>query len=240
MNHNDEILPVAKKKSVVEGIQDWIVNQIIKGTLKPGDKLPTETELSQILGVGRNSVREAIKILQAYGVIYIKRAEGTYIAQQCEQNMLAPFLYGLILQDSDWRGFIDLRRAVDIGLLYIVARQEKNLEDMAVLHRALAHLEATTGRAQASIEDIQKADSDFHRCLAEISHNSQLVTLADYIDRLTIPTRIKATELIMGQGKEAEYIHLHQQIVHIVEASAVSEIEDTVNSHYYFWIKKDE
>ena len=66
-------------KSVVEQIVDNITNAIINGELKPGDKIPTENELCTSMGVGRNSVREAIKILGAYGVINIKRAEGTFV-----------------------------------------------------------------------------------------------------------------------------------------------------------------
>ena len=54
-------------KSVVEQIVDSIVNAIIEGELKPGDKIPTETELCNSMNVGRNSVREAIKILKNSG-----------------------------------------------------------------------------------------------------------------------------------------------------------------------------
>ena len=64
-----------QNKSVVENIIDKIISAIIAGELAPGDQLPTEIELCRDLGVGRNSVREAIKKLEAYGVVYIKRAE---------------------------------------------------------------------------------------------------------------------------------------------------------------------
>ena len=58
-------------KSVVERVVDQITNAIINGELLPGDKLPTEPELCETFNVGRNSVREAIKILEAYGVVEI-------------------------------------------------------------------------------------------------------------------------------------------------------------------------
>ena len=66
-------------QSVVNKIVDNITNAIINGELNPGDKIPTEAELSESMGVGRNSVREAIKVLEAYGVVHIKRAEGTFV-----------------------------------------------------------------------------------------------------------------------------------------------------------------
>ena len=55
-------------KSVVDQVMDGIISQIIDGTLHPGDKLPTEMELCKQFGAGRNSVREAVKKLQAYGI----------------------------------------------------------------------------------------------------------------------------------------------------------------------------
>lgn len=77
---------------------DQITNAIINGELLPGDKLPTEPELCETFNVGRNSVREAIKILEAYGVVEIKRASGTYVRKEYNYKMLYPILYGIILQ----------------------------------------------------------------------------------------------------------------------------------------------
>ena len=58
-------------KSVVDQVVDGIISEIIDGRLTPGSKLPTEMELCQQFGAGRNSVREAVKKLQAYGILYI-------------------------------------------------------------------------------------------------------------------------------------------------------------------------
>ena len=69
MDSNELEFPVIRNTSVVDSVKDWITDQMIKGNLRPGSKLPTEAELSQRLGVGRNSVREAIKQMEAYGVL---------------------------------------------------------------------------------------------------------------------------------------------------------------------------
>ena len=230
--------PVFRTRSVVDSVQEWIVDQLINGTLKPGDKLATELEMCRHLGVGRNSVREAIKKLEASGIVYIKRAEGTFVSRQYSQKMLDPLLYGLILQNDDWKSFIDLRRALDIGLMYVVVRQEKSLEDMASLHRALANLEELTVDPNATVQEVQKADSQFHRCLAQMSHNPQLITLSDYINRMTIPSRLETTRFILEQGQREEYIRMHQQIVRIVETSDASQIEAATTEHYVFWIQE--
>jgi len=223
--------------SVVDRVQEWITDQIIRGALRPGDKLPTEMELCRNLGAGRNSVREAIKKLEAYGVVYIKRAEGTFINECYSQKMLDPMLYGIILQSNNWQDFIDLRRVIDIGILYVMLRKEKSLEDMAALHRSLADLEERTADLNASVEEIHQADCQFHRQLTLLSHNPQLITLTDYINRITIPSRIETTRFILEQGKRDLYIRMHQKIVHIVETSDFSKIEQTVTEHYTFWAR---
>lgn len=103
-------------KSVVERITDQITNAIINGELKPGDKIPTEVELCESFGVGRNSVREAIKVLEAYGVLEIRRADGTYIRQGYDDKMLYPILYGIILQKDSKEQIVELRKVIDVGI----------------------------------------------------------------------------------------------------------------------------
>ena len=66
-------------KSVVDQVMDGIISQIIDGTLHPGDKLPTEMELCKQFGAGRNSVREAVKKLQAYGILYGRNFSGNML-----------------------------------------------------------------------------------------------------------------------------------------------------------------
>ena len=73
MGNNTLEYPTIRNISVVDAVKDWIIDQLIKGNLKPGSKLPTEAELCTNLSASRNSVREAIKQLEAYGVVYIKR-----------------------------------------------------------------------------------------------------------------------------------------------------------------------
>ena len=70
-----------KSESVVQQIIDSLVEAMIRKELRPGDQIPTEMELAESLGVGRNSVREAIKILVYFGVLEIRRAEGTYVCE---------------------------------------------------------------------------------------------------------------------------------------------------------------
>ena len=132
-------------QSVVNKIVDNITNAIINGELNPGDKIPTEAELSESMGVGRNSVREAIKVLEAYGVVHIKRAEGTFVSQEYDSRMIYPVLYGIILQKDSTSQIVELRKVIDVGLLQLAVDKlrSKSLEQtqMEAIEKAMEELE---------------------------------------------------------------------------------------------------
>ena len=221
--------------SVVESVKDWILEQMIKGNLRPGSKLPTEAELCANLGIGRNSIREAIKQLGAYGVVYIKRAEGTFVSEGFEPKMLSPLLYSIILQYNSWQDFVDLRRAIDIGTLYVLLTKEIDEGELACLEKALEALEETVNSETLDVHAITEADCEFHNCIIALTHNPQLKTLSDYINRITVPSRERTTETVIRNGQVQFYGRLHRELYEIIRDRNKAAIEQTVLNHYIFW-----
>ena len=78
---------IEHSKTSVRIVSDYIKSQIIQKELRIGDKIPTEVELSRLLSVGRGSVREAVKLLEAFHVLEIRRGDGTYIANPTEDSL---------------------------------------------------------------------------------------------------------------------------------------------------------
>ena len=66
----------SQKTPIYKQLVEQLTRMIKSGELKPGDKLPTEIQLAEMLSMSKNTVREAIKILVAYGAIEIRRPEG--------------------------------------------------------------------------------------------------------------------------------------------------------------------
>ena len=229
--------PVIRNQSVVDSVKDWITDQMIKGNLGPGSKLPTEAELSERLGVGRNSIREAIKQMEAYGVLYIKRAEGTFVADQFDPKMLSPVLYSIILQYDSWQDFVDLRRAIDIGTLYVLIGRHPAAEELTGLEEALQTLEKAVGAEELDVKRITEADCAFHNEIIRLTDNPQLKTLSEYINRITIPSREKTTEVVIASGDINSYVDLHRELYEIVRDGNKDAIEQAVLNHYIFWEK---
>lgn len=231
----DEEKKEITEKSVVDKVFDMIVNKIIHGELAPGDKLPTEMELCAQSGAGRNSVREAVKKLQAYGIVYIRRADGTYVSENYNQKMLDPMLYSLILQKNSWDDFVGLRSAIDIGTLHMIVQRGDIGKLLPKLYGIIGEMSAELHSEHPSVNKILEKDSQFHTLIAEAGDNPMLTTITEYITRLTLPSRYQTTEKVIESGQAGEFVRLHLQILNVIENKQSDKIVETVQNHYVFW-----
>ncbi|WP_312641335.1 FadR/GntR family transcriptional regulator [Hydrogenoanaerobacterium sp.] len=221
-------------KSVVDRVVDQITAAIISGELKPGDKIPTEVELCESFQVGRNSVREAIKVLASFGVVYIKRSEGTYVSEKFNHRMLEPMLYGLILQKDSATEIMELRQVFDTGIIQVVA-EKVTPAALKQIKAAFTVLEKEILRSDASPQQTLDADIMFHNAVIEAANNVLIANIAGYIDRITIPSRVRTMDKILTNGKQADFIELHKRIVDVIENGRTDHIAQTVKDHYQFW-----
>ena len=208
-------------KSVVERVVDQITNAIINGELLPGDKLPTEPELCETFNVGRNSVREAIKILEAYGVVEIKRASGTYVRKEYNYKMLYPILYGIILQKDSKRQIVELRKVIDVG----------------VLQEAMRKMQEEMDKDDPSEMTLFDLDVDFHSVLVNVLKNELLDSICYYVDKITRQTRVMTITYILENGHQEELVELHREIIDVLRKKDESQINSIVERHYKYWEK---
>ena len=86
-----------KPPSNVETVVGTIKDLLNRRHLRPGDLIPSENELSGSLGISRGSIREAMKILAAFGVIEIRQGDGTYISTSTNKKLFDPLLFSLLI-----------------------------------------------------------------------------------------------------------------------------------------------
>ncbi|MHB8131249.1 MAG: FadR/GntR family transcriptional regulator, partial [Mobilitalea sp.] len=170
---------------------------------------PTETELCESMGVGRNSVREAIKILDAYGVVHIKRAEGTFVNKEYNSKMLYPILYGIILQKDSAEQIIELRKVIDIGILQVVVNKLTK-EKLRPIEEALNNLEKEVYSSEATARKIYEADVKFHSEIALVTENVMLESIGFYIDKITRQSRMHAIDQILELKATDDFLELHK------------------------------
>jgi GntR family transcriptional repressor for pyruvate dehydrogenase complex len=156
------------------------INRIIKEDgLKPGDKLPSERELSERLQVGRSSVREALRALELLGLITTRRGEGTFL-QHYRHNQLINLIGAYILKDFKTRkDVIEMRKILEIDAVRL-ACQRANERHFAEMERLIVQGEEKIREGKVPMEE----DYLFHRAICRASRNSVLhriwVPLVEY------------------------------------------------------------
>ena len=102
-----------RRKSLSRQVMESIEKLILEQDLKPGDVLPTETQISETLQVSKSSVREAVKMLEALGVVEIRRGLCTVISANPEQGYLNVMLSHLYLNSGNEEELQVFRRTVE-------------------------------------------------------------------------------------------------------------------------------
>ena len=160
---------------------------IAAGEFAPGDRLPSERELAQLLGVGRNSVREALRQLELLGLIVSRRGDGTYIREGDVSRLLGPFRLAVAASPATAATVLEFRRTFEPDVAALAAR---NLDDSGV-----QHLVAALHRFERAVDDRdhpREADSDFHAAIALATRNPVVIAvqqalssmLGDFRERL--------------------------------------------------------
>lgn len=193
MEGKKRYLAPVSSKSVVQIIIDRLTGAIIEGELKPGDKIPNGTQnLQNELQVGRNSVREAIRILVAYGVLEIRRPEGTFVCNGFSTQIINPMIYQVILQkEGSYDDLIGLRKIIENGIMTLLMEQRMSAESYKAISKSCDKLLKELKREPEDVEKILEADIEFHKKVAEATENSLVMVVHDVIIQLTRASRKK-------------------------------------------------
>ncbi len=167
-----------------EPVSDYILNKItdyiLSGELKPGDKLPTEIEFVEKLGVGRNSFREAIKMLVSLGVVEIKRGAGTFITRTISSSMLNPLILSLAFEQGTSKQLIELRLLLETGAAELVIDKASD-EDIGRLKDANRKLKEASDNNMHDSHALRNLDLNVHYILFEITKNPLITIIAKAI-----------------------------------------------------------
>lgn len=177
-----------------------------------GSRLPTERELSKLLNVGRNSVREATKSLAFIGAIQVKHGNGTYVTSPEEANVERLIGLGLLVQRSSLQDIVEARRYIEMDIVTLASRNYTE-DDRIKLEKNINKLKENVSDAQAS----SNIDLEFHAILAKASDNSVLIYFANGMRSLIRAwIDIKLSHAANKQEIINEILEEHQQIYEAV------------------------
>ncbi|MCP4403364.1 MAG: FadR family transcriptional regulator [bacterium] len=175
-NQQHNHIPIAKiqQKTVVAQAMEQIRQLIASGHYQVHDKIPTEAELAQMFGIGRSSIREALKIFNYLGVLESQAAKGTFVSEQTNISVEA-LTWSILLGKKDLFELLEVRGAIELWSIFdLQKRYAENSDSIKDCLVTLGNLLVTMKEAinNSSFEVYDRADFDFHNTLVKGSGNS--------------------------------------------------------------------
>ena len=202
---NFKFEPIQKNSIVVE-LTKSLLKFIFSGSIRPGDKLPTERQLQEALGVSRSAIREALKALTVLGIVEVRQGDGTYLRKLDSALLTQTIEWGLLLGERQMMDIIEARKEIEI-ILAKYAAIRRTPEELEELSEILAKLE------NCSIEDFVELDILFHLSLAKMAKNTALRGILSNIQSL-LRTWIKC--VIEAAGETGFSYRFHYKIYQAV------------------------
>lgn len=226
-------LKKVNSESVVQLVINSLTDAMIKRKLCPGDKLPTEIELAESFGVGRNSIREAIKILVYLGVLEVRRAEGTFVCEGFSESMIDPMVYGIILDTTDsYENIMELRGLMEVGVMQL-AMEKYTQEEIQHLGVILKKMEDEIAKGAENVENVFQADNEFHDTISNMGENPLVDKISRVVQVLTYSIRFHTVKTMLESGRGKELLDAHQKLYQILVDRDTNDMAQTVKKTYF-------
>lgn len=171
-----------KSKKVYQHVVEQIQVMVMNGELKTGDKLPTERDLAEQLGVSRTSIREALRSLEMVGLVESRQGEGNFIGGNMRSNFFEPLSVMFMLNQGNPRDILELRMIIEVEAASLAAKRIKAggcEEDVKELNDLMQKLREATSEEESST-----ADLNLHYKISEITGNYLIMMLLNTISFL--------------------------------------------------------
>jgi GntR family transcriptional repressor for pyruvate dehydrogenase complex len=217
---------LARDPSLAERVNGVLLASIVSGQLSPGDRLPSERELCEQFGVSRTVVREAVRGLQARGVVRVTSGRGAEVVA-VPASQIAETI-GLFIQGAGTQQLLDaakiseVRATLEVRMVELACERGTE-EDHVRLRHAVEAMEQA--------EDVQRAsehDIAFHRLIASATKNILFVVLLDSVGEVLMEVRRRSLSV---EGRQAQAAREHRLILDAVVAHDVSAARGAMQGH---------
>ncbi|WP_285404907.1 GntR family transcriptional regulator [Luteibacter sp. ME-Dv--P-043b] len=196
-----------RRTSLVDSVLEALREAIVDGTWAVGEKIPTESELCAIFGTGRNTLREAIKVLIHAGMLEVRQGHGTIVRSREDSSAVLRRI-----EMAGWSDHVELLALLEAEVARCAAERRTNA-DLKQLDASLRKRNAAApapGHAKFTADDLA-----FHLALARASHNVALEELYGLFAR---SVRTQLAEHVSAVEAQAPAEALHRVLVDAVRA----------------------
>ncbi len=212
-----------------ERIVQYVKNEILKGRLRPGDRLPSERELADTLGTSRNSVREGLRVLENIGVVTSHHGSGNFISLNFDETMTEQLSFMYFLKGIREDQVTEFRRSMEWEAMYLAVERITEDEKQEMLEH-LKKLEAVQTESARV-----RHDKAIHEILVKASRNDFLITnyraLNNLMDRYIRSMRAR---IIAGMNSHNMLAKAHRDLVEgVVEGNLEKGLQGLLKHFQY-------
>lgn len=220
-----------KSRRLYLQVYDEIKNYIEKNHLLPGDRLPSEMKMCEMLGVSRNVLREAIKSLEITGAVRSTPGVGIVIQEFNTDFFLSNLIYSITNEDQLHKEIEELRRVLELGFARDAYESitEDGLTQLSLRVDAMDELFSQIKRSQASVYGAKFAEADaaFHRILFQQADNRLLKSIIEFFWACDRYYKEKTSHSNMELTVEK-----HQRICSALKARNYQDFYDAMQFHF--------
>jgi len=193
-----------RRNKVYEDVARQIERLILK-KLRPGDKLPSERELAEVLSVSRSSIRDAIRSLELAGMVEPRQGAGTIVREISTNSLVNPLANALKHKEGMMSELLDFRRILEPPLASRAATHA-SADDISEMEDILSRHEQKLRKGESTIGE----DSEFHYAVAMASGNSVVLKVLDILMDLLRDTRERSLQV---EGRPQKSLAGHRRIL---------------------------
>jgi GntR family transcriptional regulator, transcriptional repressor for pyruvate dehydrogenase complex len=204
--HSD--FATVRRNKVYEDVARQIERLILK-KLRPGDKLPSERELAELLRVSRSSIRDAIRSLELMGMVEPRQGAGTIVCEVTASSLANPLANALKRKEELMSELLDFRKILEPPLAARAATHASP-EEISEMESILKRQEQKLRDGETTIAE----DSEFHYAVAMASGNSVVLKVLDILMDLLRDTRERSLQI---EGRPQKSLAGHARILEAIK-----------------------
>ena len=213
---------VIRKNKVYEEVAQQIERLILK-KLRPGDKLPSERELAEMLRVSRSSIRDAIRGLELRGLVEPRQGAGTIVRETAVDPLANPFASALKRRKEMVSELLDFRKMLEPPLAARAATHA-SADEISEMEEILQRQDAKQSQGEPAVAE----DAEFHYSVALASGNGVVLKVLDIIMDLLRDTRERSLQV---EGRPQKSLAGHRRVLAAIKRHDAEGAKSAMRRH---------
>lgn len=218
-----EVFKIIKSKKLSGKIVQQFLNMLVRGELKPGDRLPSEVEMCEMFDVSRGTLREALKTLENMNLITIRQGIGAYINELGMNYFIKQVVPVIFLGRSEIIDLMEVRKILEVYAAGAAAINA-NDDDKDLLKDELEAMEENINDFEKFIEH----DINFHIYISKASRNRVLPRIVEAIRLLYIKQQ---KEVVKKPGAAIRALEFHRKIYEEINENDIEGARKVMLNH---------